>query len=117
MSTGSRRCTLIICMLGNYYALKSAFFSSKLAFSKISFRNLKKVQNSLDSDKDHILLLGLIWAQTVWKGYQWMTLAGKVSAIDLRSINDQGSRCIIITPGRRQSKTSILSSNIDQKSL
>ena len=44
--------------------------------SEASFRNTISVSNSLDPDKPDILP-GLIWVQTVCKGYQQTTIGGK----------------------------------------
>ena len=51
------------------------FFQNQL-FEKNSFRNTIRVSNSLDPDQaGH--LVGLIWVQTVSKGYQQTALVGK----------------------------------------
>ena len=51
--------------------------SSKLTFSKNSFRNTVRVLNSLDIDQDFKSVV--IWVQTVCKGYELTTkvTAGK----------------------------------------
>ena len=48
-----------------------------LSFSQNSFRNSLKVSNSLDLDQVE-KLFGLIWTQTVCKGYQQITEVSKV---------------------------------------
>ena len=48
-----------------------------VSFSHNSFRNSLKVSNSLDLDQVE-KLFGLIWTQTVCKGYQQMTEVSKV---------------------------------------
>ena len=49
-----------------------------------SFRNSPKVSNSLDLDQVEKKLFGLIWTQTVWKGYQQMTEVSKVFHMSMK---------------------------------
>ena len=64
---------LTLCPLGILDVfLSSADFFSKSIFSKISFRNTIRVSSSLGPDD-----LGLIWVQTVCRGYQQVILVGK----------------------------------------
>ena len=60
-----------------FFFLSSAdFFFSKSIFLKDSFRNTIIVSNSLIQIRPDILS-GLIWVQTVCKGYEQTTLVGK----------------------------------------
>ena len=56
--------------------LSSADSFSKSTPSKNSFRNTIRVSNNLDPDQARHFS-GLIWVQTVCKGYQQMTPLGK----------------------------------------
>ena len=52
----------------------------KVLFSKTIFSNTIRESNSMDPDQDPCFDgLGLIWVQSVCKGYQQMTLVGKTS--------------------------------------
>ena len=54
-----------------------------VSFSQNSFRNSLKVSNSLDLDQVKELF-GLIWIQTVCKGYQQMTEFSKVFHMSMK---------------------------------
>ena len=56
--------------------LSSVDFFFRINYFENSFRNIIIVPNSLDSDQTDELS-GLIWVQTVCKGYQQTTLVGK----------------------------------------
>ena len=61
---------ITLCLLGNFACFLSAeFFLS-------SFRNTIRVSNSLDPEQAQ-QMSGLVWVQTVCKGYQQKTLEGK----------------------------------------
>ena len=72
-----------ICLLGNLNDfLSSADFFQNSTFPKNSFRNTLRLSNRLDSDLARRFLgkkktSGLIWVQTVCKGYQQTKLVGK----------------------------------------
>ena len=70
-----------LCMLSSFFnilLLSSSDFFSKQTFSfKKSFRDTIRVSKGLYSDKDRHYIgpdLGLIWVQTVCKGYQQTTI-------------------------------------------
>ena len=77
-------CMFFFCFFFFFFLFCFVLFSSvdfvfKSTFSKLFFRNATGVSNSLDPDQDRHLS-GLIWVQTVCKGYQQTTkspLAGK----------------------------------------
>ena len=54
-----------------------------VSFSQNSFRNSLKVSNSLDLDQVETFF-GLIWTQTVCKGYQQMTEFSKVFHMNMK---------------------------------
>ena len=68
---------IYICPVGNFeFSFDLCWIFLNQPFSKNSFRNTIRVSNSLDPDQARHLS-GLIWVQTVCKGYQRTTLAGK----------------------------------------
>ena len=73
-------------MLGNCTCFLSAAdcFQNKL-FSKYSFRNIIRVSQRLDPDQAR-QMLGMIWVQTVCKGYQQTALVGKELKVNLESV-------------------------------
>ena len=64
---------LTLCILGNFacFFVICGFFL-KLSFSKKTFKNTIRMSKSLDPDQVR-RLSGLIWVQTVCKGYQQTT--------------------------------------------
>ena len=85
---------LTLCMLGNFVCFLVVYgFFFKLTFSKKSFRKTIRVSNSSDPDQARHLL-GLIWVQTVCKGYHQMT---KVSTSRERVKRDMKPQIIIIS--------------------
>ena len=74
----NRSCSFFAYWVIFHAFLSSAdFFFSKSTFSKNSSRNTIRVSNSLDPDQAQ-QNIGLIWVQTVFKGYQQTTLGGEV---------------------------------------
>ena len=59
------------------FLLLADFFSSKLMFSKIKSGVSSECQTVLILIRADVLSVR-IWVQTVCKGYQWTTLAGRV---------------------------------------
>ena len=68
---------LTLCLFGNFacFFVVRCFFQ-KSTFSKNSFKITIRMSNSLDPDQARHFV-GLIWGQTVCKGYQQTTLVGK----------------------------------------
>ena len=67
-------------MLGNFMSLfSSADFFSRELLSKISFRNMNRVSNSMDPD--NLLHFSLIWVQAVCKVYQRKSFSRQIVVV------------------------------------
>ena len=84
---------LTLCLQGNFFydILSSADFFLKSTFSKRVSRLVSECQTVWVEIRPNVLS-GLIWVQTVCKGYQQMTLVGK----ELRKKERHLSYCIPI---------------------
>ena len=67
---------LTLCLLGNFACFFVICWFFKINFLENPFRITIRVSNSLDPDEAW-RLSGLIWVQTVCKGYQQTALVGK----------------------------------------
>ena len=77
--------------LSPHSSLSSADFFSKSTFSENSFRNIIRVSNVWIQVRPDILL-GLIWVQTVCKGYQQTTVVSDKEGAQWLSGRVLGSR-------------------------